>query len=530
MATNKDTLLKAMSQATETESKPDTSVQQAMQRAATNTNQQTASPQSTGIQKSNAETMGSAMATVSAQGAGSQKSSNTAGTPTANPYSPLAKYSGPSVASATDLSQVYNDNDLVKILEAKDQYSAATTDEERAAARKNAEMIRAKYGFSGGADGSKNIQLNKTDRQMSDDDKYTLLQYKNQWQAAYEKGDKAGMEAANKAAQKLRAKYGYIANPITGEESTPLGLYTDTNSKKQYVATVDGDFVRTDPNPVTITDSDGKKIELTDANGNVLTSDMLVMGADGRIYVAGTGQRLIDLAEQYGIDDSNVRFLVNGNYYTVTGFNTKDQMGALGIDDWTDNPTYNTLYQELSKLGLERTPFLKDYDTLNWDQALARATQQLNGQYNKALQDSLDNINRAALKTGFFGQLPTEALKAQATASTELERQSAINELASTLMNDSRNYAQQQYEDDTKAVQQQMDTIMQLYNYLYKLNQDAINNEEDQTRLDQSQQQIDITKEQGRLELLLEAAKIIDQLAAEGFSAPQVSAWLSANE
>ena len=518
MATNKDTLLKAMSQATEAESKPDTSVQQAMQRTATNTNQQTANPQSTGVQKSNAETMGNAMATVSKNDT----------QPTPQEVQQKA-YMSDNLSNG-DILNVRSNEDRQAIIDAKRQWAEATNDDARTMAREVAERTRAKYGYSGGSDGSQNIRLNETDMKMSDDDKYTLLQYKNQWNDAYAKGDKAGMEAANKAAQKLRAKYGYVANPVTGEESTPLGLFTDPNSKKQYVATVDGDFVRTDPNPITITDSDGKKITLTDTNGNTLTSDMLVMGADGRIYVAATGQRLIDLAEQYGIDDSNVRFLVNGNYYTVTGFNTKDKMGALGIDEWTDNPTYNTLYQELSKLGLERTPYLKDYDTLDWDQALARATQQLNGQYNKALQDSLDNINRAALKTGFFGQLPTEALKAQATASTELERQSAINELASTLMNDSRNYAQQQYEDDTKSVQQQMDTIMQLYNYLYKLNQDAINNEEDQTRLDQAQQQIDITKEQGRLELLLEAAKIVDQLAAEGYGAAQVSAWLSAQE
>ena len=303
-----------------------------------------------------------------------------------------------------------------------------------------------------------------------------------------------------------------IYNKYTSQSQVSSDIYGTTN----------GDFVRTQPAPITIVDENGKEKVLTDAEGNKLTSDMLVIGDDGRTYIAATGQPLSAVAERFGITDANTRINVNGKYYSITGYNTTKDMGALGVKDWTDNDIYNTLYQQLSQLGLQRTPYASDYDTLNWDQALARASQQLNGRYNQALQNSMDQINRAALKTGFYGQLPTEALKAQAAASTELERQSAINELANTLMQDSRTEAQRLYEDDTKSVQEQMDVIMQLYNYLYKLNQDAINNEEDQTRLDQSQQTIDLSKEQNataRQELLLKAAQTIDQLAAEGYSA-----------
>ncbi len=517
MATNKDTLYKAMSQVTDAESQPD-AVQQAMKQAtksATQQTQNTASPQSTGVQKASADTIGNTTNTaVQTQETRSAKQEETY----PDEYVPA-----PLVLSSSDQRIVTDEDDQMAILRAKEAYQNAKTQAEKDAAQETAAQIRAKYGYSAGPDGSREIVLNQTDRKMSTEDQWKLLGYKNDWYDAKAKGDKAGMEAANKNAQALRAQYGYVANPVTGAESTPLGLFTDPNSKKQYVATVAGDFVRTVQYPVQIVDANGKQTTLKDANGNELTADMLVMGADGRVYIAATGQSMINVAEQYGIDDSNIRFLVNGKYYTVTGYDTTNQMGALGIKQWTDNDKYNELYQQLSQLGLERMPFIQDYPALNWEQALAQATQQLNGKYNKQLNDSLNNINRAALKTGFFGQLPTEALKAQATASTELERQGAINDLASTLMNDSRNYAQTLYEDDTQSIQEQMNVIMQLYNYLYKLDQDKINNEEDKTRLDQSAEQVQQTKQ----ELLLEAAKIADQLRAEGFTAPQVEAWLA---
>ena len=530
MATDKDLLLRAMTQANAPTENPQQTAKQTAQSAASQSKPETqtvVNPQDTRTaQQNTANTIGAAMNTVSKNQPADAK------TTAETMQQKVETWTNPNRLSLTDMGGITDAQDWQAVMAAKEAWSNATTDEDRAAAREQAERIRAKYGYSGGTDGSMNIRLDDTDMQLNEDDRYELLKLKNAWYEANAKGDTAGKQAAQQAAQKIRAKYGYIANPVSGGY-VPLGLYTDPNTGKQYVASSSGEFVRTNPYPVTITDADGKVKELVDNNGNRLTSDMLVIGENGRTYIAETGQLLKDVADQYGINDSNTRILVNGKYYSITGFNTTDQMGALGINEWTDNDIYNELYQSLSQLGLERTPFVGDYDTLTWDQALARATQQLNVRYDKALNDSMDQLNRAALKTGFFGQLPTEALKAQAAASTELERQGAINDLASTLMNDSRSEAQRLYEDDTKSVQQQMDTIMQLYNYLYKLNQDAIDQGEDATRLDQSQQQIDITREQNTIskeELLLKAAQIMDELLAEGFSAPQVSAWLSAQE
>ena len=483
-----------------------------------------------------------------------------------------------------DMQYLSND-DKYNMLRYKQAYEQAAARGDQAgmqAAHEQAERLRLKYGYYGGADGSSVNRLSDADMQyLSDDDKYQMVQLKRQWEQANAKGDQAGMKAAHDAAENLRTKYGYwsggsegsgfrlveepnaatappdqnyqivyntmtgdavrLIDPNTGEQSTYSGVVTDPNTKQQYIAKTDGSMVKLVSTPVQITDETGKEVTLRDANGNVLTPDMLAFGADNKTYLVTTGQDLGEVASQYGITSANTRFRVGDNYWSVLGVNMNDSMGPLGVQRWTDDDIYNKLYSELSEYGIGRTPYINDYDSLSWEQALAQATDQMNARYDLALQNTMDKLNRSALTSGFYGQLPTEALKAQAAASTELERQTAINDLARELMSDSRNYAQSLYEDDAKSVQQQMDTIVQLYNYLYKLNQDAINNAEDQTRLGQSQQQLDITKEQNEAqneiqrqqiglsnqELLLKAAQIADQLRAEGFDAPRIAEWLS---
>lgn len=483
-----------------------------------------------------------------------------------------------------DMQYLSND-DKYNMLRYKQAYEQAAARGDQAgmqAAHEQAERLRLKYGYYGGADGSSVNRLSDADMQyLSDDDKYQMVQLKRQWEQANAKGDQAGMKAAHDAAENLRTKYGYwsggsegsgfrlveepneatappdqnyqivyntmtgdavrLIDPNTGEQSTYSGVVTDPNTKQQYIAKTDGSMVKLVSTPVQITDETGKEVTLRDANGNVLTPDMLAFGADNKTYLVTTGQDLGEVASQYGITSANTRFRVGDNYWSVLGVNMNDSMGPLGVQQWTDDDIYNKLYSELSEYGIGRTPYINDYDSLSWEQALAQATDQMNARYDLALQNTMDKLNRSALTSGFYGQLPTEALKAQAAASTELERQTAINDLARELMSDSRNYAQSLYEDDAKSVQQQMDTIVQLYNYLYKLNQDAINNAEDQTRLGQSQQQLDITKEQNEAqneiqrqqiglsnqELLLKAAQIADQLRAEGFDAPRIAEWLS---
>lgn len=120
-----------------------------------------------------------------------------------------------------------DDKDVEALAAAGAKYNAATTDEERAAAHKEAEDIRAKYNYSGGDDGSQHIELPTSGNKAAGgqyvgvgkgDDYY-------QQQVGMENADREDMDYwgnvynnatteaeknyAHKQAQAIREKYGY---------------------------------------------------------------------------------------------------------------------------------------------------------------------------------------------------------------------------------------------------------------------------------------------------------------------------------
>ena len=123
-------------------------------------------------------------------------------------------------------------------------WQAATTDEQRAIASAGAEAIRAKYGFSGGTDGTQYIQLpgqpqgipgspgvpgtsaNKGrdiavwDREiLSPEDFQKIQQYQQLWQ-----DDPTQRDSAARAAAAIREKYGYSGG-ADGSQYTPLDQF-----------------------------------------------------------------------------------------------------------------------------------------------------------------------------------------------------------------------------------------------------------------------------------------------------------------
>ncbi len=282
---------------------------------------------------------------------------------------------------------------------------------------------------------------------------------------------------------------------INADGSSPtdmLGIITisDPNNsqyKKQYIATNDngktGKLIAISNSPVTMMqlNEDGSydATTLRDAQGNAIDSGDLVYGEDGLSYLKSTGESLGQIAQRMGLDTSNYAFAVGrGNdmrYYTLNGEEITGANAGL-TKEWTQDELYDKLLNAIMDAGYNNVPKLSDYDTLTWEQALAQAGEQMNGQYNQQLNSTLDSLDQKALETGFYGQLPTEALRQQAAASNEVERQSAINDLARNLMSDSRDYAQTQLSADTQTSQQRVSTIQQIYNLLATYRQQELEN------------------------------------------------------
>lgn len=298
---------------------------------------------------------------------------------------------------------------------------------------------------------------------------------------------------------------------IGSDGSSPSDLFgiitvsdpSNSQYKKQYIATNDngktGKLVAISNSPVSVMqlNEDGSydATTLRDADGNAIDSGDLVYGSDGLSYLKSTGESLGQIAQRMGLDTSNYAFAVGrGNdmrYYTLNGEEITGANAGL-TKEWTQDKLLDKLYNAIMDAGYNNVPKLSDYDTLTWEQALAQAGEQMNGQYDQQLNNTLDSLNQKALETGFYGQLPTEALRQQAAASNEVERQSAINDLARSLMGDSRDYAQTQLTADTQTSQNRVSTIQQIYNMLAEYRQqeleNALKNAQTQQEYDQVQQ------------------------------------------
>lgn len=327
---------------------------------------------------------------------------------------------------------------------------------------------------------------------------------------------------------------------IGSDGSSPSDLFgiitvSDPNNsqyKKQYIATNDngktGKLVAISNAPVTMMqlNEDGSydATTLRDADGNAIDSGDLVYGSDGLSYLKSTGESLGQIAQRMGLDTSNYAFAVGrGNdmrYYTLNGEEITGANAGL-TKEWTQDELLDKLYNAIMDAGYNNVPKLSDYDTLTWEQALAQAGEQMNGQYDQKLDSTLDSLNQKALETGFYGQLPTEALRQQAAASNEVERQSAINDLARNLMSDSRDYAQTQLTADTQTSQNRVSTIQQIYNMLAQYRQQELENARENAKTQQEYDQV-------QQELINDAVQLYVQAMKEGIDPSQAYSYARA--
>ena len=110
-------------------------------------------------------------------------------------------------------------------------------------------------------------------------------------------------------------------------------------------------------------------------------------------------------------------------------------------------PTFNNQYGGDLKSVIEAIQDYQKTNSMSTDESQARAYAQLNSMYNANFDKTLDSYNKNAISRGMFGQLPTEALKANAISESELNKSSAVNNLANDLYNQDYSRARQTDQD-----------------------------------------------------------------------------------
>ena len=248
---------------------------------------------------------------------------------------------------------------------------------------------------------------------------------------------------------------GYIVGNKTykdaeGKERIEAGSIVTTGGQK-YLLGADG-------KGLPISDDRRAWVYEMDEYGQIDTNSRKreVYNVNGINYDAKTGQKLKDVA-----GDNEVVINTNGKYYLaktgeeVNASEVTDEMPTVSKDqyvsDWAQI-IYDAINQEIA---LD--------PTLSWEEAFARAYENLNPQYNQAYNKALDGITTSALQSGFFGQLPTEALRAQTAGALEADKLQAINELAAQLFGQSEESA---YNKLNSATQSQQNKIANLLSML----------------------------------------------------------------
>lgn len=198
---------------------------------------------------------------------------------------------------------------------------------------------------------------------------------------------------------------------------------------------------------VSVTTADGKTKTGYVVNGKTYYGDGSTLKQDDSVVVNGT---------RYTYVDALGRGLTSAEYENYMGYPPPvvEAPAELG-----DAATIEELIKMVSGIGID-APELEEF--LSWAEAQALASERYNPAYNKALKQQLSSLDTTALKTGFFGQLPTEALKQQAVASAENEKYSAIMDLARGLMSDSQGAASTKFEAELATKESKLNQLLAL--------------------------------------------------------------------
>ena len=107
----------------------------------------------------------------------------------------------------------------------------------------------------------------------------------------------------------------------------------------------------------------------------------------------------------------------------------------------------------------------KEYETLSYDDARGQAGDQLNPQYDEALQERLKQVDNHNISRGFYGQLPGDALARSNATQVETARESHIGQLAQYLKDRSHDTAMQQRGMDMQEKQANLQNLFSLLGF-----------------------------------------------------------------
>lgn len=245
-----------------------------------------------------------------------------------------------------------------------------------------------------------------------------------------------------------QTKNGYVVNGITYDAATnkPVGVGAIvTLGNQQYLKTVDGG--------IDVNKAHTSAIQRENKNGALEKVGTAVI-INGKAYNRETGDR---------VSIGDVVTSANGTRWQMTN-NGGVKYNVSEFQGLKETPITDEEYLQKNidtLMGwVSETPSLQD--TLTWEQAMARAQSQSDPMYNAAINDMMDAMDKTALKTGFYGQLPTEALKRNTAGNLEVQKLQAIQELATKLFGQSEDSAYKALDAATTEQQNKINALLNM--------------------------------------------------------------------
>jgi|GEM_PF-5421751 len=236
-----------------------------------------------------------------------------------------------------------------------------------------------------------------------------------------------------------------------------------------------------------------------DEQGNRVPAGSIVTAADGKKYLKLDDGSGVDVTKAFKtelykedkdekgnkilVPQNRIAYIVNGKTYDEYGreLSVGDivkaagdkyyQMTAGGGVEYTppaslenalvefEDPFMRSIAEIISNLYNEMPQLA---ETMTLEQAIAQAAQRLNPQYNQAMEQAMTALDEKALKTGFYGQLPTEALRRETAGKLEVERLNSIYDLANQLFGQSEESAYRALDAATQGHQNKLNTLLNL--------------------------------------------------------------------
>lgn len=322
-------------------------------------------------------------------------------------------------------------------------------------AHEMAERIRAKYGFSGGVDGSgyEAVDPNKYNdgksyvdtegNSFSDLHIKQIQDYGTNWatdnylyQATGDESYLTSRDSQAEAAQGVRAIYGVQAD-ASGQGTYALNEVQDVDTLQEVAdnaaeldtnvgGTDDGinDYVR-----ARFGDSaEYRDGGLYDSNGELFAT--VTIGDDGTVVIE--------------------------NIVTTQAGSTNEIVDVLNSMKETNDGLLEQMQDIADSLGQE----LDLSTVLSWDEAKARAEEMIGGLYDNERENYRKELDRDALKRGMLNQLPGEAYTRGKLEEFENQRSSDIAQLASELRGQSVNEAQNLANMKQQATQSKLSVLL----------------------------------------------------------------------